>query len=96
MGRLIKGVNDLATINPELAKEWHPTKNGDLRLEDVSAWDKRKVWWLLPYDVPEDYPVEHFRGKHFDFEWESSISIRHRKSAICPYLSILKEQALRI
>ena len=87
MRRLMKGVNDLATVNPELAKEWHPTKNGDLRPEDVSAWDERKVWWMLPYDVPEDYPVENLRGKHFDFEWESSISIRHRKRAICPYLS---------
>ena len=87
MGRLIKGVNDLATVNPELAKEWHPTKNGYLRPEDVSAWDERKVWWMLPYDVPEDYPVEHLRGKHFDFEWESMVFTRHSKGAICPYLS---------
>lgn len=30
MAKLIPGVNDLATVNPELAKEWHPTKNGNL------------------------------------------------------------------
>ena len=87
MGKLIKGVNDLATVNPELAKEWHPTKNGDLRPEDVRVWDERKVWWLLPYDVPEDYPVEHLRGKHFDFEWQASPNSRCRRGIGCPFTS---------
>lgn len=26
MVRLVKDENDLATVNPMLAKEWHPTK----------------------------------------------------------------------
>ena len=46
MAKLIPGVNDLATVNPELAKEWHPTKNGDLKPSDVSGWGHQKVWWL--------------------------------------------------
>lgn len=28
MVKLIKGENDLATVNPVLAKEWHPKKIG--------------------------------------------------------------------
>ena len=35
-------------VNPELAKEWHPTKNGNLSPKDVSAGCGKKVWWLCP------------------------------------------------
>ena len=77
----------LAETHPELAKQWHPTKNGDLKLEDVTAGSNKKVWWFLSYDVPEDYPVEHLRGKHFDFEWECIIQSRTRKGTGCPFLS---------
>lgn len=45
MAKLEKGVNDLATVNPELAAQWHPTKNGDLKPADVTAGSKKKVWW---------------------------------------------------
>ena len=44
--RVLKGFNDLATRNPELASEWHPTKNGDLKPEMVTASSDKKVWWL--------------------------------------------------
>lgn len=46
MAKLNKGVNDLATVNPVLAKEWHPTKNGDLIPQDVTASSNKEVWWL--------------------------------------------------
>jgi hypothetical protein len=36
----------LGVLNPNLAKEWHPTKNLPLTLEDVTAGSKRKVWWV--------------------------------------------------
>lgn len=39
--------NCLATLNPKIAKEWHPTKNGNLTPEDVTPGSSRKkVWWL--------------------------------------------------
>ena len=37
--------NSLAAVNPELAKEWHPTKNGDILPEYVSIHFNKKVWW---------------------------------------------------
>ena len=43
--RVLKGYNDLATKNPELAKEWHPVKNGDLTPDTVTAGSREKVWW---------------------------------------------------
>ena len=41
----IKGYNDLMTVKPHLAKEWHPTKNGTLKPEDVSVMSNKQVWW---------------------------------------------------
>lgn len=43
--RVIVGVNDLATVNPELAAEWHPTKNGNLLPAQVKVKSNKKVWW---------------------------------------------------
>lgn len=37
--------NCLATKNPELAKEWHPTLNGDLTPYDVTCGSNIGVWW---------------------------------------------------
>lgn len=35
----------LGSLNPELASEWHPTKNGNLTPFDVKRSDKCQVWW---------------------------------------------------
>ena len=73
------GFNDLASRNPDLAKEWHPTKNGTLTPKDVRVGSNKDVWWYLPYDDPET-------GRHFDFEWKAVVSSRN-DGAGCPYLS---------
>ena len=44
----IVGENDLATTNPDLAKEWHPTKNNLLPYQ-LKAGSSKKVWWLCPH-----------------------------------------------
>lgn len=44
--KVVAGLNDLATTNPELVSEWHPTKNGTLRPSDVMLGSKTKVWWV--------------------------------------------------
>ena len=41
----IKGVNDLATISPNIAAEWDYKKNAPLTPEDVRPFSKKKVWW---------------------------------------------------
>ena len=49
-GNVIKsGYNDLATINPELAAEWHPTKNLPLTTQEVGASSNKNVWWLCRF-----------------------------------------------
>ena len=45
---LVNGVNDLLTKNPRIAKEWHPTKNGELLPSNVYSQSRIKVWWLCP------------------------------------------------
>ncbi len=59
--RVIAGYNDLATVNPTLASEWHPTKNGVFLPSTVTAGTNKKAWWL---------------GK-CGHEWEASISSRN-------------------
>ena len=83
---ILIGFNDLATTNPELAKQWHPTKNGDLKPTDVTASSNKKVWWLLPYDDP-------VTNKHFDFEWQASIFYRKNRGN-CPYLNSSRTEVL--
>ncbi len=43
--KVLAGFNDLATKEPDIAKEWHPTKNGDLTPAMVLPGSHRKVWW---------------------------------------------------
>lgn len=52
--------NNLAAVAPDLAKEWHPTKNGNLKPEDVKPYSDKKVWWICN------------RGH----EWQASVSNR--------------------
>ncbi len=62
----------LLTTNPELASEWHPTKNGQLTPADVTAGSDKKVWWKCP--------------KGSDHEWDAKIQERSRGNG-CPICS---------
>ena len=44
-GKRIVRSNSLATTHPELVKEWHPSKNGQLTPFDVTPGSHEKVWW---------------------------------------------------
>ena len=77
-----RGFNDLQTVNPELAKQWHPTKNGNLKPTDVTANSEKKVWWFLSYNDEKT-------GKNFNFEWKAMICNRNNGNG-CPYLMIYK------
>lgn len=44
--KIIPGVNDFATLRPELLKEWHPTKNLPLLPTQISKSSGTPVWWL--------------------------------------------------
>lgn len=44
--KVLPGFNDLATLNPKLAKQWHPTLNHPLTPSMVTTGSHRKVWWI--------------------------------------------------
>lgn len=45
MAKLIVGKNDLATTHPDIAAQWHQTKNEQLTAKDVTANSHKKVCW---------------------------------------------------
>ena len=46
--KVLAGFNDLATVEPKIASEWHPTLNGALTPEMVTVGSTKKVWWECP------------------------------------------------
>ena len=44
--KAISGVNDFATVRPDLLKEWDYKKNGNLKPSEVLPHSNRKVWWI--------------------------------------------------
>jgi len=43
--KVLTGYNDLATTFPTIAAQWHPTRNGELRPDQVSMGSEKRVWW---------------------------------------------------
>ncbi len=68
MSRLTSKYN-LSASYPRLAQEWHPSRNGALKSNDVTPMSHRKVWWLC----------------NKGHEWESIISNRSQHGRGCPY-----------
>jgi len=46
LGRFPTASTCLEAMNPSLAKQWHPTKNGTLTPKDVVPGSGKKAWWL--------------------------------------------------
>jgi very-short-patch-repair endonuclease len=62
--------NCLATKNPKLTKEWHPTKNDSLTPYNVTPNSTKRVWWQCLVD-----------SRH---EWKTDIVSRNKGNG-CPY-----------
>ena len=43
--KINKGNNDFATLYPKIAKEWHPTLNGDKSPSDFLPFSDYRAWW---------------------------------------------------
>jgi uncharacterized protein YcsI (UPF0317 family) len=67
------GVNDLASQYPDVAAEWHPTKNGNLTARDLKKGSNKKVWWQC--------------ARNSDHEWEASVANRTQMGSGCPFCS---------
>ena len=61
------GINDLATVYPGIAAQWHPTKNRELLPNQVLAGARKRVWWQCD------------KGH----EWEAFLDSRNPKTSGC-------------
>ena len=68
-GRAVSENTCLQNINPSLAAEWHPEKNGRLTPRDVTPGSGRKVWWRCE------------KGH----EWQAYMHSRSKGFGKCPY-----------
>lgn len=70
--RVLQGWNDLATVRPDLAGQWHPDRNGDLTPQAVSKGSHKRAWWRCD-------------ANH---EWSAAIKDRSRHNGTgCPHCS---------
>ena len=46
--KVLPGFNDLASLEPEIAAQWHRDLNGELTPEMVTVGSHKKVWWQCP------------------------------------------------
>ena len=56
---------------PDIAKEWHPTKNGDLTPDKVFPKSEKRAWFQC--------------SKVSSHEWEARLADRTSKNSGCPY-----------
>lgn len=49
------GVNDLASVSPTVAADWHPSLNGNLLPSEVTSSSHRRVWWKCAVDSRHEY-----------------------------------------
>lgn len=72
-GKKINKSNCLTTTHPNLATEWHQTKNGKLTPDNITYGNNKKVWWQCLNNK------EH--------EWKISPNSRTNTNSGCPYCS---------
>lgn len=66
---VVRGINDLQTLFPEVAKKWHPTKNL-INAYEVTPFSNKKAWWICEQD-----------NRH---EFEATIYHVTKGNSICP------------
>ena len=63
--------NSILITNPDIAKEWHPVKNGNLKPEHTKPGSNKKVWWICPHG----------------HEYQLCVNARTVRGHGCPYCS---------
>lgn len=73
-GKIATKLTSLEYKFPELSREWHPTKNGVLTAQHVTAGSAKKVWWLC--------------SQNNNHEWQAMVINRtNRNKTSCPMCS---------
>jgi hypothetical protein len=56
-GYFVSSANSLQAKHPDIAKEWHPTKNGLLTPDKVKRASGKKVWWQCSVNPSHEWPA---------------------------------------
>ena len=67
--KVLSGFNDLASVYPDVADEWHPLRNGSLTPDKVSPYSHTMVWWQC----------------ELDHVWAAALEARTNQGSRCPY-----------
>ena len=70
-GQRVSVTNSLAKLFPDIASQWHPTRNADLTPAQVVAGSNKKYWWKC--------------DKESDHEWDATMASRTKRGTGCPY-----------
>ena len=83
-GQKVSKTNNLKTLYPAIAAQWHPSKNGDLKPENFKPNSGKIIWWIC--------------DKNNDHELNMSISYRTKgiKCKYCKKKMIKIEQGERL
>ncbi len=73
VGRRASADTSFRAVHPEMAREWHPTKNGRLTPDDVRPGAQRRIWWRCVRDPSH--------------EWQAYLNSRTQRRDGCPYCS---------
>lgn len=73
LNQKVSDTNNLSYRFPEIALEWHPSKNGELRPELCIAGSNKKVWWQC--------------GVHSSHAYQATIASRTGRKSGCPFCS---------
>ena len=78
-GQKVSVTNSLAGKYPDVAEQWHPSKNGQLKPTMVIGGSHQKAWWKC--------------GGGPDHEWQAAIGSRTRGGRSCPFCAGQKASA---
>ena len=73
--QVLKGFNDLATVFPHIAKQWHPTLNGSKTPDSVTYGSGYSAYWLCPTCKQT---------------WRTRINMRTSANRGCPFCAHIK------
>lgn len=75
-GRRTVRSQSLAVTHPDIAAQWHPTRNGDRRPDEVSFGSHHEAWWQCP--------------AHKGHVWRSRVASRTSMVTGCPLCGRLR------
>lgn len=60
--RKITPTHNLEALHPDIASQWHPTKNNGISPSEIAPYSNKKYWWICAHG----------------HDWDASASSRHR------------------